>query len=93
MYNQDESISVARIFTQFLFYFGKIFDHKLHIINEYGQILNQINFSSILVILDPLNPSNNIGKSTFNFESIKREFSIAYDRLMEAQTSFKDQLD
>ena len=93
MYNLDDSVTVARIFTQFLFYYGKIFDYKLQIINEYCEIINQINFSSILVILDPLNPTNNIGKSTFNFESIKREFSSAYDKLMDSMNSFTENCD
>ena len=42
-------------------------------------IITHQNFSSVLIIQDPLNPQNNIGKSTFNFDAIKAEFGRAND--------------
>ena len=36
---------------------------------------------STLVIQDPNNPGNNIGKSTFNFEAIRAAFSRAHDQM------------
>jgi hypothetical protein len=36
-----------------------------------------------LVILDPLNRENNLGRTTFNFEDIRAAFSFAYDSIRE----------
>jgi len=35
--------------------------------------------SKIPQIDDPLNPSNNVGKSTFQFEDIQKIFKVGYD--------------
>lgn len=60
-------------------------------INADQQIVpNQI-FSSTLVIEDPLNPTNNIGKSTFNFDKIRTAFSNAHDQIEEMLRDFIDQ--
>ena len=71
-----------------MFFYGKLFDPTMYIINEHMTIFQQYNFSASLTILDPLNPSNNIGKSTYNFDQIKLKFSDAYDKLCQQQTKY-----
>jgi DNA polymerase sigma len=80
-YSKEGALSFARVLKGFLFYFGKQFDSNFNIISEQQQIVHEINYSSILVIRDPLNPLNNIGKSTFNFENIRAEFVKAHDEI------------
>jgi DNA polymerase sigma len=46
-----------------------------------------------LVIEDPLNPTNNIGKSTFNFDKIRTAFSNAHDQIEEMLREFIEQAD
>jgi hypothetical protein len=38
------------------------------IINEQIMISQNYGYTSTLIILDPLNPINNIGKSTYNYD-------------------------
>ncbi|TNV74895.1 hypothetical protein FGO68_gene8183 [Halteria grandinella] len=80
-YNKEGQLSAARVLKHFLSYFGRHFDSNYYIINEQQQIVPEINYSSILVIRDPLNPMNNIGKSTFNFDNIRAEFARAHDEI------------
>lgn len=42
-----------------------------------------------LTIIDPLNPDNNIGKSTFNFMAIKDTFAAAHDRMLLVMNTFQ----
>ncbi|CDW83969.1 UNKNOWN [Stylonychia lemnae] len=90
-----DMLSPARIFTQFLIYFGRIFDVKLSMINEYQQIvpLPFLTFSSVLIILDPLNTNNNIGKSTYNFDQIRNEFTSAYEKILTMHKEFIENKD
>ena len=60
-------------------------------INADQQITPHQIFSSTLVIEDPLNPANNIGKSTFNFDKIRTAFSNAHDQIDEMLREFIDQ--
>jgi len=62
----------------FLFFYSR-FDPNKFLINSDQMIITHQNFSSVLIIQDPLNPQNNIGKSTFNFDAIKAEFGRAHD--------------
>ena len=61
-------LSLGRAFGYFLYFYSKCFDPSLHYINENMMIVPQFAYTSTLTILDPLNPSNNIGKSTYNFD-------------------------
>jgi DNA polymerase sigma len=36
-----------------------------------------------LVILDPLNPENNIGRASYNFEEVRKAFSKAFQCITE----------
>jgi len=54
---------------------------------------NFLNFSSVLIIRDPLNINNNIGKSTYNFDQIRNEFSKAYDKILELHKEFIENRD
>lgn len=65
-----------------MLYYGRIFNPKLQIINEYQQIIHQFNFSYALIIVDPLNLENNIGKSSYNFDQIRNEFVNAHDKIL-----------
>lgn len=40
------------------------------------------------MIIDPLNPSNNIGKSSYNFDQIRHEFGQAYDAIIKLYNEF-----
>ena len=94
-YEQREQ-SLGRLLEQFLFFYGKVFDPFNFMVNEHMSMeAMQSSFnafgstaSSTLVILDPLNPANNIGKSTYNIEYIKAQFALAYDRLILLQNEF-----
>ena len=57
-------------------------------ITEQQQVMPNVNYSSILIIKDPLNQMNNIGKSTFNFDTIRQEFAAAHDKLTDALREF-----
>jgi hypothetical protein len=50
-------------------------------INDQQYFEPHLNLQSLLIILDPLNRSNNIGKSTFNFDSIRFEFAKGHDNV------------
>ena len=41
------------------------------------------------MIIDPLNPTNNIGKSTYNFEMIQKEFAKAYAQILKLFNDFQ----
>jgi hypothetical protein len=59
---------VSRLLQFFLLFFGKMFDPAMQIINEQMIVIQQYSFNTSLTIKDPLNPDNNIGKSTYNFD-------------------------
>lgn len=50
-------------------------------INDQQYFEPHMNLQSLLIILDPLNRSNNIGKSTFNFDTIRFEFAKSHDSI------------
>ena len=64
-------------------------------INEYQHIMtpNFLSFSSVLIIVDPLNVNNNIGKSTYNFDQIRNEFTKAYDKILTMHKDYVDNKD
>ena len=63
----DGTFSGARTLRGFLFFYSR-FDPAKFLITADQLIITHQNFSSVLIIQDPLNPQNNIGKSTFNFD-------------------------
>ena len=67
----SEMPNLGRSLAHFLYYYSKCFDPALFYINESMQIVPQVTYTSTLTIIDPLNLSNNIGKSTYNFDQIK----------------------
>lgn len=81
IYKRDGAISSGKALKSFLYYFGKLFDPNMSMVNEQQQVVPHMNFASILIIQDPLNPANNIGKSTFNFDAIRLQFALAYEGL------------
>ena len=83
----DGSFSAARTLRGFLFFYSR-FDSNKFLINSDQMIITHQNFSSVLIIQDPLNPQNNIGKSTFNFDSIKSEFGRAHDIFAEIMDQY-----
>ena len=85
-----DGISTARILTHFFLFYGKLFDPNIQMINEQISVVPHLNFSSILIVLDPLNPANNIGKSTFNFDNIRQEFAKAYETIISHYKEFTD---
>ena len=75
--------NLGRLFYEFLIYYGN-FEPKDNIIDPNGINKNIDTFDrsffaqhSDLVIIDPLNPNNNVAKNTRQFKNIKLAFSIA----------------
>ena len=83
----DGSLSAARTLRGFLFFYSR-FDPTKFLITADQLIITHQNFSSVLIIQDPLNPHNNIGKSTFNFDAIKAEFGRAHDIIAEIMDNY-----
>lgn len=80
-------------FQYFLYFYGFLFDSMNQLINEETYI-SDITYSysaiaSSLTILDPLNPTNNIGKSSYNFSDVRVEFAKAYERMQHRLTKYK----
>ena len=78
--------NVGRLFYEFLVFYGMLFNPKETIVDpkgvldgENGELFDRNFFtaSSDLIIIDPLNSSNNVGKNTRQFENIRLAFSIA----------------
>ena len=85
--NED---NLGKLFFDFINYYGLKFDPTKYVIyaklNENDE--NEINFKNIqigseLVIIDPLNNSNNVAKSCFQFFNIKMSFIICIISLKE----------
>ena len=82
--------SLGVLFYDFLYYYGFTFEPNKAMIDIDGYISNNNNNNSIitpfhmqmmngeLVIVDPLNNHNNVGKNTRQFNMIKLAFTIAY---------------
>mmetsp|Transcript_32401 Transcript_32401/g.33707 ORF Transcript_32401/g.33707 Transcript_32401/m.33707 type:complete len:275 (+) Transcript_32401:1-825(+) len=81
-----EKYNLGRLFIEFLYYYGVVFDPTKYIIlaylpNEKNKESPQVlptNSTHDFIIVDPLNKTNNVAKSAFNFYQIKMAFSIAY---------------
>ena len=76
--------NLGHLFYEFLIYYGFSFDPKENIVDPKEIYKNMDNiFSrsffphSDLIIIDPLNHSNNVGKNTRQFNNIKLAFSLA----------------
>lgn len=77
--------NLGNIFYEFLFYYGTTFDPTKGIIDVSNR--NDLSFATQfqlqmmngeLVIVDPLNIRNNVGKNTRQFQNIKLAFMIGY---------------
>ena len=86
--NKGNDISInnlGNLFYDFLYYYGNIFEPSNGIIDInntddmtiYSKYQFQI-MNGELVIVDPLNISNNVGKNTRQFKNIKLAFTIGY---------------
>ena len=77
--------NLGNLFYDFLYYYGNIFEPSNGIIDInntddmtiYSKYQFQI-MNGELVIVDPLNISNNVGKNTRQFKNIKLAFTIGY---------------
>ncbi len=78
--------NVGKLFYEFLIFYGMQFNPKESIVDpsnvlegENAEIFDRSFFatSSDLIIIDPLNSSNNVGKNTRQFENIKLAFYIS----------------
>lgn len=78
--------NVGKLFYEFLLFYSIQFNPKECIVDakgilegENGEIFDRNFFAaqSDLIIIDPLNTSNNVGKNTRQFENIRLAFSIA----------------
>ena len=82
--------SLGVLFYDFLYYYGFTFDPSKAMIDIEGRVSNNNTNNGIitpfhmqmmngeLVIVDPLNNHNNVGKNTRQFNMIKLAFTIAY---------------
>ena len=76
--------NLGHLFYEFLIYYGYNFDPKDSIIDPNGIYKNLDIFDrgffaqhSDLIIIDPLNPNNNVAKNTRQFKNIQLAFTIA----------------
>ena len=76
--------NLGNLFYEFLIYYGYNFDPKDSIIDPNGIYKNLDIFDrgffakySDLIIIDPLNPNNNVAKNTRQFKNIQLAFTIA----------------
>jgi len=82
---------VGSLLVKFLFYYGCEFEPSSDIIYAYihfeqGPVerealttfFNETQSNHDLIIVDPLNKANNVGKSSYQFSKIKMAFMIAY---------------
>ena len=77
--------NLGNLFYDFLYYYGNIFDPSKGIIDInntndisiYSKFQFQI-MNGELVIIDPLNINNNVGKNTRQFKNIKLAFLIGF---------------
>lgn len=78
---QINNINLGQLFYDFLVYYGMAFDPKKTIVNPSGACENleifDRNQQSELIIIDPLNSNNNVGKNTRQFKNIRLAFTIA----------------
>lgn len=94
--NKGVDISInnlGKLFYDFLHFYGKDFDPSSTIIfldedqNTFQQVLTYFEsslYSGGLIIVDPLNPQNNVGKNTRQFSHIKLAFMISYNSAKES---------
>ena len=69
--------NLGHLFYEFLIYYGFSFDPK-EIYKNMDNIFSRSFFPhSDLIIIDPLNHSNNVGKNTRQLNNIKLAFSLA----------------
>ena len=75
--------NLGQLFYEFLIYYGFTFDPKENIVDPKEIYKNRDNFGRAifgqhidLIIIDPLNHSNNVAKNTRQFQFIKLAFSL-----------------
>ena len=78
------NLNLGNLFYEFLIYYGSNFEPKDSIIDPNGiykniDIFDRSFFAQNcdLIIIDPLNPDNNVGKNTRQFKNIQLAFIIA----------------
>jgi len=85
------SNNIGRLFLEFCYYYGVVFDHSKYVINAYPmngndnyQDKESLNFlyslqsTHDLIIVDPLTKNNNVARSTHQIGNIKMSFMIAF---------------
>lgn len=50
IYKRDGAVSSGKALKSFLYYFGKLFDPNVSMVNELQQVVPHMNFASILII-------------------------------------------
>jgi non-canonical poly(A) RNA polymerase PAPD5/7 len=82
--------NLGRLFLEFLWYYGIVFDHSKYVIYTYApNDNNPVDKESVnlffnmqpnheLIIVDPLNKQNNVARSTYQFVNIKMGFMISF---------------
>lgn len=87
-----QNINLGNILLDFLHYYGEILQYHDYGImcrkpndltesNNFYSLIPEINMyqaNKVPCIDDPLNPQNNVGKSTFQFQDIQKIFKVGY---------------
>ncbi|KAK8795454.1 hypothetical protein WA158_000111 [Blastocystis sp. Blastoise] len=95
----ERFIRLGTLFEKILFFLGNQFDPSEHgaslqngffyISPDVKSSLNSHGYSNPLYIIDPLDPTNNLGKNCFRIANVKQSFKLASDRLIQSRKNDK----
>ena len=89
--NNNNNNNLGNLFFDIIYYYGTVFNFKEKIyvkLNEDDEDINNDNINNLnlntqLIIIDPLNPNNNVSKSCFQLINVKMTFLLCYKSLKE----------
>ena len=83
--NNNINSDLGNLFFDIIYYYGIVFNFKEKIyvkLNEddedINNDINNLNLNTQLIIIDPLNPNNNVSKSCFQLINVKMTFLLCY---------------
>ena len=83
--NNNNNNNLGNLFFDIIYYYGIVFNFKEKIyvkLNEddedINNDINNLNLNTQLIIIDPLNPNNNVSKSCFQLINVKMTFLLCY---------------
>ena len=89
--NNNINSDLGNLFFDIIYFYGIVFNLKKKIyvkLNEDDEDINNDNINNLnlntqLIIIDPLNPNNNVSKSCFQLINVKMTFVLCYKSLKE----------